>query len=142
MRVDARRMDDFFAFDRILVDAPCSGSGTLRAGDPKTAKRFTPALIEKSRKSQRALLDKGLAMLKVGGTLVYSTCSVLACENEEVVKDCLRRAGKRRSFEVQPIDRPGFDALPTLPASIEGALVLCPTDLYEGFFVVKIRRIA
>ena len=140
MRTDARRLDDFFSFDRILLDAPCSGSGTLHAGDAKVAKRFTPALVEKSRKSQRALFEKALSMLKVGGTLVYSTCSVLACENEEIVSDGLRRRGKKGLYEVEPIERSGFEDLPKLPTSIEGALTLCPTELYEGFFVVKIKR--
>lgn len=140
MRTDARRLDDFFSFDRVLLDAPCSGSGTLRAGDAKTMDRFTPALVEKSRKSQRALFAKALSMMKVGGRLVYSTCSVLACENEEIVEEGLRKARKQGSFEIEPIERPGFGDLPLLPTSIEGALNLCPTDLYEGFFVVKIKR--
>lgn len=140
MRTDARRLDDFFSFDRILLDAPCSGSGTLRAGDAKTATRFKPTLVEKSRKSQRALFSKALSMLKAGGTLVYSTCSVLACENEEIVEEGMRKARKIGVFEIEPVERPGFEDLPTLPTSIDGALALCPTDLYEGFFVVKIKR--
>ena len=67
MRVDARRLDDYFSFDQILVDAPCSGSGTLDAADPKMPKRFTPTLVEKSVKAQRALLAKALRLLKPGG---------------------------------------------------------------------------
>ena len=140
MRVDARRIDDFFSFDRILLDAPCSGSGTLRASDPKMPKRFTPALIEKSRKSQRALLAKALGLMKPGGTLVYSTCSVLACENEDIVEDALRAAGKRGSFSLKPVTLPNANDLPTLPTSLEGCLALCPNELYEGFFVAKIVR--
>ena len=140
MKTDARRMDDFFSFDRILVDAPCSGSGTLRADNPKALKRFTPALVEKSKKSQRALFTKALAMLKKGGTMVYSTCSILSGENEEVVLQGLRQARKRGTYEVEPIDLPGSQDIPLLPTSLEGALCVCPTDLYEGFFVVKIKR--
>lgn len=140
MRADARRLDDFFSFDRILLDAPCSGSGILRIGNPKTEKRFTPTLVDKSRKSQRALFAKALALLKPGGTLVYSTCSVLSSENEDIVREGLRQAKRTGSYSVDPIERDGFDALPTLPSAIEGALCICPTDLYEGFFVVKIVR--
>ena len=149
MRTDARRLDDFFSFDRILLDAPCSGSGTLHLGDEKAMRRFTPALVEKSRKAQRALLAKALRLLKPGGALVYATCSVLACENEEIVTETLAQAGGRRGkragagggqFEVVPIERAGFEELPLLPSSIEGALTICPTELYEGFFVVKIKR--
>ena len=140
MRTDARRLDDFFSFDRILLDAPCSGSGTLSASDPKMPKRFTPALVRKSQKTQRALLDKALTLLKPGGTLVYSTCSVIAGENEDIVNNALQKARKRGSFELKPVKLPDAQALPTLPAKLDGCLTLCPTDLYEGFFVAKITR--
>lgn len=142
MRVDARRLDSFFRFDQVLLDAPCSGSGTLNARDSKLARRFTPQLVEKSRKSQAALLAKGLELLKPGECLVYSTCSVLACENEDIV----RAAVKGGPYEVVPIDRVGGVApdeagLPLLPTGLPGTLCVCPTDLYEGFFVAKIRRV-
>ncbi len=138
MRTDARRLDDFFSFDRILLDAPCSGSGTLRVSDPKMPKRFTQTLVDKSSKAQRALLKKALTLLKPGGTLVYSTCSVLAKENEEALNDALKAA--RGSYKVKPIQLSDADNLPSLSSSIEGCLTLCPTDLYEGFFVAKIVR--
>lgn len=142
MRTDARRMDEFFRFDRILVDAPCSGSGTLYAGDPKTLKRFTPTLIDKSRKSQRALLSKALTLMKPGSTLVYSTCSVLESENEDIVRECLAKAGRKAIFELKPIEIEGMSEIPLLPSSLEEALLVCPTELYEGFFVAKIERTA
>ena len=158
MKTDARQLDDFFSFDRILLDAPCSGSGTLKAGDERLAKRFTPTLVQKSQKSQRALLLKALSLLKPGGTLVYSTCSVLACENEDIVNQCLRQVKRKGTFELQPIlandatsdddnvPQPTFDAqqaaaLPLLPTRLDGTLCLAPTDLYEGFFVAKIKRL-
>ena len=140
LRTDARRLDDFFSFDRILVDAPCSGSGTLRASDARVPKRFTPALIAKSMKAQRALLAKGLQLLKPGGTLVYSTCSVLARENEEIVEWALGQVRKGRVYELQPVEISGAEDMPALPSTIEEALLLCPTNLYEGFFVAKIKR--
>lgn len=140
LRQDARKLDDFFRFDRILVDAPCSGSGTLRAGDPKMFKRFTPTLIQKCQRYQAALLDKALALLKLGGTLVYSTCSVLPAENEQQLVAALRRARKRGTFEVVAIGLPGIDELPLLPNDLPGTLTLCPTDRYEGFYVAKVRR--
>lgn len=141
MRADARRLDDLFSFDQILLDAPCSGTGTLRAGDPKMAQRCTPALVEKSVKAQKALLTKALRLLKPGGSLVYSTCSVLGCENEEVVEACLRQAGRCGSYRVVPVAVEGTDGeLPVLPCRLDGALVVCPTDRYEGFFVAKIVR--
>lgn len=142
MRTDARQLDEFFRFDRILLDAPCSGSGTLRTRDPKLHSRFTPKLVEKSRKSQQALLSKALTLLKPGGTLVYSTCSVLACENEDIVSACLKGARRAGTFEVKPVELPGSECLPALPTTIDGTLCVCPTELYEGFFVAKIERTA
>ena len=139
MRIDARRMDDFFSFNRVLLDAPCSGSGTLQAANPKTQRHFTEKLIEKSRKSQAALLDKALRIVKPGGCVVYSTCSVLACENEEIVTHCLKRAHKVGAFELEPVSLPD-PTLPRLPSAIDEALCLAPTDLYEGFFIAKIKR--
>ncbi len=141
MRTDARKLDEFFRFDRILVDAPCSGSGTLRVRDPKLHARFTEKLVQKSVKAQHSLLGKALSLLKPGGRLVYSTCSVLRCENEDVVNACLKAAAKQGVFEIEPISFPGIEDLPLLPTTIEGALCVCPTELYEGFFVVSIKRV-
>ncbi len=136
MVTDARRLDPWFAFDQILLDAPCSGSGILRLGDPKVHQRFTPALLAKSEASQLALLKKALALLKPGGELVYSTCSVLARENEAI----LLKALKGEPAEVVPIHFPGIETLPRLPVSVPGTLCLRPDELYEGFFVAKIRK--
>ncbi len=142
MRTDARRMDEFFRFDRILVDAPCSGSGTLKTDNPKGLARFTPKLIEKSKKSQRALLSKALTLMKAGSTLVYSTCSILEEENEGIVRDCLSKVRRQGTFEPKPLAFAGMEAIPTLPSTLDEAMTVCPTELYEGFFVVRIERTA
>ena len=143
MQVDARRLDDFFRFDQILLDAPCSGSGTLDEADPKLAKRFTPQLVSKSQASQKALLKKALGLLKPGGTLVYSTCSILEGENEQVVRQALAAADKTGAYELRPIRAfEGEPALPLLPTTLEGAVCLRPTDLFEGFFMAKVVRLA
>lgn len=138
MRTDARKLDEFFSFDRILLDAPCSGSGTLLAGDPKGFERFSAAFVERSAALQRQLLTKGLSLLRPGGVLVYSTCSVLKRENEEVVRASLQKAAKKGCFEVAALEADG--SWPLLPSTIEGALTICPSECYEGFFVAKIRR--
>ena len=140
MRCDARKLDDFFSFDRILLDAPCSGSGTLVAGSEKAARRFTRKLVDKSVKSQRALIQKALSLLRVGGTLVYSTCSVLECENEDIVRFGLERTQRGKSFQIQPFAIENADSLPMLPTTLEGTLALYPTRYYEGFFIAKITR--
>lgn len=137
MRTDARRLDDFFSFDQILLDAPCSGSGTASLADPGLARHLTPQLVAKSVKAQTALLAKALRLLKPGGELVYSTCSILARENEEVVRGALARS----RCKLVPVDLPLVaDELPLLPCGLDGALCVCPTERYEGFFVAKVRR--
>lgn len=143
MQVDARRLDDFFRFDQILLDAPCSGSGTLDEADPKLERRFTPQLVSKSQASQKALLKKALGLLKPGGTLVYSTCSVLKGENDDIVRQALSQANKSGVFELRPIRAfEGAPELPHLPTSLEGTVCLCPTELFEGFFMAKVVRLA
>ena len=69
--------------DRVLVDAPCSGLGTLRR-NPDLKWRQTPALVQGLRTRQIAILNSAARLLKPGGRLVYATCSLLEAENESV----------------------------------------------------------
>ena len=133
MVTDARQLDDFFSFGKILLDAPCSGSGTVYADDPDLEKTLTPALIGKCKKTQLALLKKAIGLLKKGGTLVYSTCSILKEENEEIVKAAIQGS----KVEIVPIELPGTEQLPLLPVTLPGTLCVRPTEEYEGFFVAK-----
>lgn len=134
---DARRIDDFFSFDQILLDAPCSGSGTLNLQDSKLRETFTTKLIQKSVTFQIALLKKAMNILKPGKEMIYSTCSILSCENEEVVHKVIRE----KKAEIIPIKFEGMNELPLLPTKIEGTLCVCPNELYEGFFIAKIRKL-
>ena len=133
---DARNIDDFFSFDQILLDAPCSGSGTLNIDDDNIDKYFTKKLIEKSVKAQTSLINKAVNILKPGCEMVYSTCSILSCENEEIVNNVL----KKGKVDIEPIENDFIKDLPLLPTKIKGTLCVCPTDLYEGFFVAKLRK--
>ncbi|MGA6956358.1 MAG: 16S rRNA (cytosine(967)-C(5))-methyltransferase RsmB, partial [Candidatus Acidiferrales bacterium] len=85
-------------FDRILVDAPCSGSGTL-ARHPEIRWRLQPESLGEFHGLQVALLKSGLERLAVGGRLVYSTCSLEAEENEMVVEEVLRDSRGVRRLE-------------------------------------------
>lgn len=137
MQKDSRQIDDFFSFDQILLDSPCSGSGTLSADDLNTEKYFSTKLIEKSTKAQYALLKKALKILKPSHEMVYSTCSILKEENEEIVKKVL----KEMKAEIVPIEFEGMNELPVLPVSLEGTVCVCPNELYEGFYIAKIRKL-
>ena len=75
-------------FERILIDAPCSGTGTL-ARNPDIAWRLRPGDVDDLGRRQEAILRRGLAALAPGGALVYSTCSLEPEENEQVVERAL-----------------------------------------------------
>lgn len=133
---DAAKMEDFFRFDQILLDAPCSGSGTILLDRPQTYKAFSEKLVKNSARIQQSLLKKALTILKPGQTMVYSTCSILKAENEDVINSALRGA----KAHVEAIDLPGLEELPLLPCAIPGALLVRPDAKYEGFFLCKIRK--
>ena len=136
LQIDSRNLNDYFKFDQILLDAPCSGSGTIDLNDERTYKNFTEKLVEKSTKSQLALLKKALKILKPGHEMIYSTCSILAKENEEI----LNKALKGVNAEIIPIKLEGIEDIPVLPTKIKGTLCVCPNKYYEGFYVAKVRK--
>lgn len=133
LEADSKKLDDFFKFDNILLDAPCSGSGTLDLNNDRTFKYFTEKLIKKSSETQIELLKKALTILKPGKTMIYSTCSILSIENEDVVSKVM----KQFNCEIVPINVEGVELLPT---KIEGTMVVCPNELYEGFYIAKIKK--
>lgn len=117
MQEDSRKLSDYFSFDKILLDAPCSGSGTENVFTPN----FSENLIQKSSKVQEELLTKALTILKPGGEMVYSTCSILKEENEDILKKVL----KKFKAQIIPINVP--QNIPVLPTTTDGALCVCPT---------------
>ena len=133
---DARNLDNYFSFDKILLDAPCSGSGTINLNDEKLEKIFTQELITRSVKTQFELLKKAITVLKSGHEMIYSTCSILKEENEENLSKILK-SGK---IEIVPIDKEIFKDIKLLPVNIDGTICVCPDKLYEGFFITKIRK--
>ena len=101
-------------FDLVLCDAPCSGTGTL-ARNPEIRHRITVEDFARQHDRQVRLLCSAMRSLREGGRLVYSTCSLEAEENEQVVAEALER---QRGFRLLPW-RPQVRAL-------EGEGVLCP----------------
>jgi 16S rRNA (cytosine967-C5)-methyltransferase len=81
---DAARFAADAPFDRVLIDPPCSGLGTLQ-GHPDLRWRMSPEAIERLAATQRSIVAAGVAALGPGGTLVYSTCTLSPAENEEQV---------------------------------------------------------
>ena len=107
-------------FDRVLVDSPCSGTGTLRRA-PDLALRFDPATIPELADLQRRLLTAACDLVKPGGTVVYATCSMIADENEAVVKAVV---DARDDMTLTPGPRDGY---------------LLPPDS-DGFFLATLTR--
>lgn len=130
---DARELDEFFRFDKVLLDAPCSGSGTINLNED-SKQRINQDIIMKCQKRQIALLKKGLSLLKKGGILIYSTCSILKEENEEVIKKVINK-----DYELLPVSFKDYEYLTLLP-SLEKTQTIMPDKYFEGFFVAMIRK--
>ena len=137
MQKDARDLDDMFRFDRILLDAPCTGSGTIELRKGAALRRMTPEWVQKTVKTQKALMAKAVRLLKKGGEMVYSTCSILPEENEEVLNAALASG----SMELIAIPEDFAVRFPTLPSRIPGTLLIRPDSLFEGFFVAMLRKV-
>ncbi len=131
-------------FDRILVDAPCSGTGTIRKS-LKTTRIWNPKMITRLSNTQKALLDTAYRVLKPGGTMVYSTCSCEPEENEGVVSFILNKYDDIEACEIDlDIKRSkiieGFDGA-RYHEGVRKALRIWPQENdTEGFFVSKLRK--
>lgn len=132
-------------FDRVLVDAPCSGEGTLRrrAGDlPDQSTRFLAYVT----RAQRALLDRAVRLARPGGTILYVTCTFAPEENEAVVSDLLA-SGAPVELEPLALDVPHARGLTAFAGSaydprLEGAVRIYPHHLDSGgLFMAKLRRL-
>src|SRR5262249_12401408 len=121
---------------RVLVDAPCSGSGALRR-NPDARYRRTAEEVRAHAERQKRLLSAFAELVRPGGRLVYGTCSVLREENEEVVEDFLRR---RPDFTLLPIAEVLGDELARRLVR-DGYLRLAP-HLHgtDGFFGAALQR--
>lgn len=98
--------------DKVLIDAPCSGLGVLKR-NPDAKWKLQPEFLNTLRETQKELLDSYSRMVKSGGQLVYATCSILPSENENQIKEFLKReSGKDFKFVKEEIVSPsesGFD---------------------------------
>ena len=74
--------------------------------------------------------------MKPGGEMIYSTCSILEQENEQILAQVL----KSGQAELLPVEEGWTKALPQLPTTLPGTLCVCPDAFYEGFFVARLRR--
>ena len=131
MQLDALDIDEYYSFDKVLLDAPCSGSGTL-----SNIEEFDDKLLEIT-KTQEKLLEKAIKLVKDDGYIVYSTCSILDLENEDIINKILK---KYSNIELVKIDKELFKDIELLPSNLEEIIKVLPNKYYEGFFIAILKK--
>ena len=106
------------SFDKVLIDAPCSGLGVLRR-NPDTKWKLTPEFLDQIRSTQAQILEQYSQLVKDGGQLVYATCSVLPSENQQQVQRFLQSATGQRFTLVEEHQ-------------------IWATEGYDGFYMAKL----
>jgi 16S rRNA (cytosine967-C5)-methyltransferase len=121
-------------YDRVLVDPPCSDLGTL-ASRPDARWRKQPHDVDELAELQRQILERGAEVLRPGGVMVYSTCTISPRENERQIEAFL---GRHADFQLDdmPSDLPVWDH-PTVPRVRQ---TLPHRDGTDGFFIARLRR--
>jgi|TARA_Y100000310_G_scaffold124950_2_gene123788 NOL1/NOP2/sun family putative RNA methylase len=132
-------------FDRVLVDAPCSGTGTIRKS-LKTIGIWNPDMIKRLSIIQKQLIETGFEILKKNGTLVYSTCSLEPEENEAVVDFLINKYENAELEDIKLEHIKKSDPILEFEGKkysdeLKKCLRIWPQDNdTEGFFVAKIRK--
>ncbi len=143
-RMQGYRIKDM-EFDRVLVDAPCSGTGTIRKS-LKTIDMWNPKLASHLAKTQRGLIKAGFEALKPGGTLVYSTCTLEPEEDEGIINWLISEYNNASVEEIKLNGLNRSDAVvqfegKTYSDEVKKCLRIWPQDNdTEGFFVCKIKK--
>ncbi|KAJ3178321.1 hypothetical protein HDU87_003633 [Geranomyces variabilis] len=142
-------------FDAILLDAPCGGEGIIAMSEPASYKHWSLAWVQKHARLQAGLLAAAHALLKPGGVLTYSTCTLSVEENELVVDGFLERfpdmsivnlalplvsdqevAERYANFTAGFTHHHGQG----FPQEMAKALRVFPNEHYEGFFVIRMQK--
>ena len=133
-------------FDRVLVDVPCSGTGTL-ARNPEIKWRLQPEDLEDLRARQLAILRSALTQVAPGGRLIYSTCSLEKAENENVVEEALKQNSSFRLLDVRPeldrLEAEGVLTWPDLASLTRGPFLRTLPGIHpcDGFFAAIFEKL-
>lgn len=135
-------------FDRTLVDAPCSMEGRVHVEDPRTYRNWSIKKIKQLSKRQRWLLRSAVSATKPGGVVVYSTCTLAPEENEAVIDWLIAKEGD--AVEIEEIHIRNLKTVAGIKKwqgvqynpQVQRAARILPSQLMEGFFVAKIRKLA
>lgn len=128
-------------FDKVLLDAPCSGEGRFTIYNVQSYKQWSMKTVNELVKTQKKLFKSAYEALKPGGTLVYSTCTLNKLENEQIIDWALN------NFNIKQ-ERIDLDIKQAVPAFSNGfdknvgkAIRILPSKDMEGFFVAKFTKI-
>jgi 16S rRNA (cytosine1407-C5)-methyltransferase len=145
--MDGRNIEGENLYDRVLLDAPCSGSGVIRKS-PGTIKTYNPKKLKSIQNLQLKLLQRAFDLLKVGGIMTYSTCSLDPEENEFVVKKFLENNSNTDLMDCKlkglvlnnKLDEFFGEKIPL--EIIDKTIRIWPQDNdTNGFFVAKIKKL-
>ena len=129
------------SFDKVLLDAPCSGEGRFLANSVKTYRDWSLKTVKELSKLQRKLFKSAYEALKKNGIMVYSTCTLNTDENEEILEWAIQNFNlKMLNIELEikntlPIFTEGLNK------QIEKSIKIMPSKIQEGFFVAKLQKI-
>ena len=126
-------------FDKVLLDAPCSGSGMISTTF-SVFENWSPNLVKKMSSIQKKMIESAILCTKPGGVIVYSTCSLDPEENEEVITHALERF----NVEVEKVRMNGLKVVKGLkgydPSVRKAVRILPHHNKTEGFFICKLTR--
>lgn len=142
----ARKLDGQL-FDKILLDAPCSGEGLMNYTRDKDFATWSVAQIQRLNSLQKQIVLQAWQLLKPGGTLVYSTCTMAPEENEAVMDYLLR---KREDAVIEPLEFNLPNRIPPLTSwntrefrpDVSNSMRLMPSPQIEAFYVCKLHKLA
>ncbi|MDP1564133.1 MAG: RsmB/NOP family class I SAM-dependent RNA methyltransferase [Pirellulaceae bacterium] len=132
-------------FDRVLLDAPCSGEARFHVSDPDSFRNWSLRKIRQCRSKQSGLIQAGFASLKPGGRMLYCTCSFAPEENEAVVASLVQEQRSCHLLEIElPIEnwQAGLTAWEglTFPESVRLCRRVLPNDLHDALFLALIEK--
>lgn len=134
------------AFDKVLLDAPCSGEGLFLVNTPGTYRSWKQKLVDHCRHLQRKLLDTAIYAVKPKGYILYSTCTINPLENELIINDALKQYGDQLRVVAINIQLPNkmagltqIDNL-TLNPSLANSIRIIPDKYWEGFYCCLLQK--
>lgn len=140
-------------FDRVLLDAPCSGEGRIYMKVEKSLRFWSIKKVKSIQMIQKSLIESAFKTLKPGGTLVYSTCTLEPDENEGVVSFLLERYSNAKVEKISLVDSPEFTRFKDLTEpgilhwsgknydpAVKDTLRIKPSSEMMGFYIAKISK--